>query len=220
MKIPALALASLSLLAVLPLACKATEGHDRAENTADQVVAVGHAAGQTQLHLDETLAAMEQVVATKDQSPKKAYDDFAKSLGSFGKEFAGLNSSREALKSKADVWFMEFEKQNNAIQDEELRKAGEKRLNTFRDEVAGVSKQVDELLEGTTAIEARLKDIRAFLGNDLSPDGIGAVASRISDVAKDGNKVAARLGDLSKGSDALAEKLRAARKPAAEPVVK
>jgi len=214
------ALASLLLFSALPLACKATEGHDRAETTSDQVVAVGHAAGQTQLQLDQTLAAMEQIVATKDQDPKPAYDQFAKSLSSFGKEFAGLNSSRDTLKSKAEIWFAEFEKQNNAIQDEELRKAGEKRLNTFREEVAGVSKQVDELLEGTTAIEARLKDVRTFLSNDLSPDGIGAVASRISDVAKDGNKVAARLGDLSKGSEALGAKLRAARKPAPEPVVK
>jgi uncharacterized phage infection (PIP) family protein YhgE len=211
MKIHTLALATALLLSALPLACKTTEGHDRAETTADQVVALGAAAGGTQSALDQTLKSLEEVVATKDKSPKTAYDAFAKGYGSFVEEFASLNSTRAGLKSKAEVWFTEFEKQNSAIQDADLRKSGEKRLETFREGIAETSKQVDKLIEGTSGVEARLKDLRTFLSNDLTPDGIGAVEDRIKDLAKDGRKAAGGLGELRKSSEALAEKLRAAR---------
>ena len=58
------------------------------------------------------------------------------------------------------------------------------------------------------------KDLRTFLSNDLTPDGIKAVEDRIKDVAKDGRKAAGGLGELRKASETLAEKLRAARNQA------
>lgn len=214
MKIQALAIPVLLALTALPLACKSTEGHDRAETTADKVVAVGGAAGQTQIHLDKTLGALEQIEATREQEPKPSFDAFSKSLGSFGSSFAELRSTRASLKSSAETWFTEFEKQNAAIQDEDLRKTGEKRLSAFREQVGEVSKQVDKLIEATGSLELRLKDLRAFLGNDLTADGIKSVSGRIGDDVKEGRKLAARLGELSQASNELAGKLRAARKPA------
>lgn len=199
---------------ILPAACKSTEGHDRAKDTADQVVEVGGAAGQTQLRLDNTLAALEQVVATAQQNPKPAFDTFVKEYGAFSDELADLTKQREALKSKAETWFAEFEKKNEAIQDPDLRKAGTKRLAEFREEVKGVSQQVDELMNGTTALHGRLKDVRTFLGNDLTAKGIETVSGRIADAAKEGRKFAAGLGKLSKSSEMLASKMRAAQKPA------
>lgn len=200
-------------LAAMLTACKSTEGHDRAASTADQVVAVGSVAGQTQASLDDTLNSMEQVVATMKQGPKAAFDGFSKHLASFSSNVAKLTSERTALSAKAETWFTEFEKQNVAIQDPDLRKTGEKRLADFREQVADVSKQVDVLMRETTALEGRIKDLRAYLGNDLTPDGIEAVSGRISDAAKDGRKVAVGLGELSKSSDALAAKMRASRPP-------
>ena len=73
---------------------------------------------------------------------------------------------------------------------------------------------MDEILKNANAVDGRLKDLHTYLSNDLTPDGIDAVSGRISDLSKDGRKVAARLGDLSKSSETLAGKLRAARKPA------
>lgn len=198
----------------LPVACKSTEGHDRAADTADQVVEVGGSAGQTQLRLDNTLAALEQVVATAKQDPKPAFDTFVKEYEAFSDELADLTKQRESLKSKAESWFTEFEKQNEAITDADLRKAGTKRLAEFREEVNGVSKQVDELMNGTTALHSRLKDVRTFLGNDLTAKGIDTVSGRIADAAKEGRKFAAGLGKLSKSSADLASKMRAASKPA------
>jgi hypothetical protein len=211
MKIQALAIPFLSLVCALPLACKSTEGHDRAESTADRVVDVGAAAGQTQLYLDKTLDALAQLEATKSQDPKVAYKEFSGNYDSFTAELATLVKRREALRATAEGWFTEYEKQNSSIQDEDLRKTGEKRLAGFKEQIADTSKQVDEFLKNANSVDARLKDLHTYLSNDLTPDGIDAVSGRISDVTKDGRKVAARMGDLSKSSETLASKLRAAR---------
>jgi len=220
MKIQSLAIPALLLLSALPMGCKATEGHDRAETTADKVVAVGAAAGQTQLQLDNTLAALAQIEADKSKDPKPAYGTFVKSFDAFCDEHAGLVGARAALKSSAEAWFSEYAKQNSAIQDEDLRETGEKRLANFKELVAETSQQIDKLMESAGSIEGRVKDLRTYLGNDLTPDGIDAVAGRIDDVSSDGRKLAARLGELSKASTELAGKMRAARKPEPAPEAK
>lgn len=201
------------LCGMLPIACKSTEGHDRAAHTADQVVKVGGVAGQTQTYLDKTLASLEQVVATKDQDPKPAFDTFVKQLGGFQSEFAKLTKARDAMKAKSTEWFAEFEAKNAAIQDPELREDGTKRLASFRDQVMEVSEQVDGLMTETNALQVTLTDLRTYLGNDLTPNGIDAVSGRIGNTAKSGRKLADGLGRLSKSSDTLAAGLRAARQP-------
>jgi predicted nucleic acid-binding Zn-ribbon protein len=216
MKLRILSLSALLLLCALPPACKSPEGHDRAAATADQVVALGGVAGQTQLHLDKTLEGLAQIEATKSQDPLPAFKAFSGAFNSFKSEFAALSEERAALTVKAESWFTEYEARNKAIQDEDLRKTGTKRLAEFREQVADTSKQVDKLIEGTSSVQTRLEDLRTYLGNDLTPDGISAVSGRISDVTKDGRKVAARLGDLSKASEELASRMRAARQKAAE----
>jgi len=208
-----LILVSLCAATALFTGCATTEGHDRAAETADQVVELGGSAGQTQLRLDNTLVALEKVVATAQQDPKPAYATFVREYEAFTNEFAGLTKDREMLKAKSATWFTEFEKQNNAIGDADLREAGTKRLAEFREQVAEVSEQVDELMSGTSSLNTRLKDVRTFLGNDLTPKGIDTVSGRIGDAAKEGRKFAAGLGKLSKSSTDLAAKMRAARMP-------
>lgn len=209
-----LLLAALLALTPLPLACKSTEGHDRAAETANQVVEIGGIAGQTQLRLDNTLAALEKVVATANQDPKPAFDTFAKEFNAFSSEFASLTKERESLKTKAELWFTEFAKKNDAIQDADLRKDGTKRLAEFREQVGDLSKQVDTLMTGTSALEAQIRDLRTFLGNDLTKKGIDTASGRIEDTAKNGRKVASGLGKLSKASEEIASKMRAATPPA------
>ncbi|MBL8862976.1 MAG: DUF2959 family protein [Planctomycetes bacterium] len=207
-------IAPLLVLTWLPLACKSTEGHDRAEATALRVESVGGAAGQTQLRLDESLAALEQIVATAKQDPKPAFQSFTKALGSFQKELANLASERAALQKESQAWFDEFAKQNATIQDPALRTKGEKRLADLRGSTTETSSRFTKFIEQARGFESRLGDLRKFLGNDLTPAGIEAVSSRIKSTAKEGRELAAELGELSKKSAALAEPLRAARQPA------
>jgi hypothetical protein len=207
-------LASSIALAVVPLACKTAEVHDRASTTADSVVAVGGAAGQTQLHLDNTLAALEQIAATAKQDPLPAFKTFADSFDAFGRHLADLTEKRKSLETESMAWFTDFEKQNAAIQDPDLRKQGDQRLADFRTKVGGVSGQVDNLMAETLSLQGHLKDVRTFLGNDLTPAGIANVAGRITSYGKDGRKVAEGLGKLSKSSGDLAASLRSARAPA------
>jgi hypothetical protein len=212
--IRALSLPALLLLAALPTGCKSTEGHDRAAETADQVVEVGGNAGQTQLYLDKSLDSLGKLVATSAEDPTPAFKAFSGELASFKSEFAEFGSSRAALRTKAETWFAEFEKQNNAIQDEDLRETGTKRLAEFREQVGETSARIDELVGAATKLELRLSDLRTYLSNDLTADGIKAVSGRIEDVTEDGRKIAVGLGELSKASGQLAERMRAARKPA------
>jgi hypothetical protein len=212
-------LASVLALALVPAACKSTEGHDRAAQTADQVVSLGHVSGQSQLHLDNSLNALEKITVTAEQNPKPAFDMFAKELEAFGDTTQQLTKQRATLKTKAEAWFADFQIKGETIQDEELRKASADRLAAFREQVAQVSSQVDGLMAGTSSLQTRLMDLRTFLGADLTAKGIGSVSSRITDSVKDGRKVAADLGRLSKASEDISNSMRAARStpPAAVP---
>jgi hypothetical protein len=198
-------------LAAVPMACKTTEGHDRAATTANQVVKVGGVAGQTQLRLDNALTALQKIEESAKGDPKPAFDSFMKELGTFKSEFGTLASERAALRTEAESWFTEYAKQNDQIADEDMKEAGKKRLMDYREQVTDISKQVDDLMASCTAVSGSLDDLRKFLGNDLSAKGIEAASDKIGDCAKEGRKVAAGLGKLSKSSEALAAKLRSGR---------
>jgi phage-related tail protein len=205
---------TIALSLLLLASCKSTEGHDHAAATADQVVMVGHCAGQTQLALDQSLNGLKKVDATRGEDPTPAFKEFSSAYDSFTGELADLRKQRAGLSTKAESWFSEFELKNSAIQDEDLREDGAKRLAEFRERIGETSKQVDELIKGASDVDKTLGDLRTYLGNDLSPEGVKAASGKISDVTKDGHKVAEKLGELSKASEALAAKMRAARKPA------
>ena len=211
-----LALPVLLIAALSAASCKSTEGHDRAASTADQVVMVGHCAGQTQLRLDQALNGLKKVDSTRGEDPTPAFKEFASAYSSYTEELADLRKERTTLTARAESWFNEFEMKNAAIQDENLRADGAKRLAEYRERIHETAQQVDDLLKGATTVEKELGDLRTYLGNDLSPDGVKTASGKIADVTKDGHKVAEALGDLSKKSDALATKMRAARKPAEE----
>lgn len=200
-------------IAFVSFACETTNVHDRASETSATVVSLGGAAGQTQLHLDNTLTALEQVASSAKQDPKPAFNAFADSFDAFGRHLADLTRQRSALDTRASLWFSEFERQNANILDASLRRKGEQRLTEFRQKIADLSRQVDALMAQTLGLQAQLKDVRVFLGNDLTAPGIADVADRIAQHAKDGRKIAAALGQLSRSSGELADSLRAARQP-------
>jgi len=204
---------TLIALGALAFGCKTTETHDRAATTADHVVAVGGTAGQTQVQLDRAADALDDIVAKAAVDPTSAFKTFRTALEGFSDSFAKLKGERAALGESATLWFSEFQKNNNAIQDMELRKLGEERMADLQSKIGDVQKQVDELLANTTAVEVRMNNLRTFLGNDLTQAGIKTVAGRVSDTTKDARKAAGGLGRLSKSSEAAAEKMRAARPP-------
>ncbi len=207
-------LAAALALAAFAAGCRSTEGHDRAAETADRVVAVGDFAGQTQLRLDKTLDALEQIVATASQDPMPAFQAFADEFEEFQDEFADLRREREGFESTAKSWLAAFERQNSEIQDADLRQSGAARLVELRADVAGISRQIDALIAETQALDVRLKDLRTYLGNDLSAKGIELVAQRIGVTARDGRQVAASLGQLFQSAESLTIKMRAARRSA------
>lgn len=205
------------LLAALPTACKSTETHDRAAMTADAVVEVGGTAGQTQLHLDKTLDALQNITAQAAQDPKPPFNSFASALSSFSSSLKSMTKERAEFETMAQEWFNEFAQRNETISDEDLRKDGTARVEEFRERVADINKQVDALLSDSHAFEGRLNDLRTFLGNDLTTGAVNSVSGRIKDATKDGRGIAERLGKLSKSSEEMAAKLRAAREMAPPP---
>ncbi len=210
-------LALVFALAGLPLACKSTETHDRAATTADSIVAVGGVAGQAQLRLDQTLDALEQVAARSVNDPKPPFDAFAAKFDDFQDELDNLESDRVSFENRANTWLAEYAERNETIQDAELRQAGATRVADFRSQIAGITQDVDGILSDARALEARLLDVRTFLGNDLTPQAVRTVSGRIDEITRDGRKLAERLGQLSKSSSETAGKLRAVRTPPAPP---
>lgn len=204
-------------LAALVLGCKSAEPHDRAATTADHVVALGNAAGEAQVNLDKAANALDDVSAKAAVDPVTAFDAYKKSLAAFSDSYMAMKNKRAAIADSARTWFDDFQKQNGLIQDEDLRKLGEDRLATFRAKIDDVKKQVDELVTSTDAVETQMNNLRTFLSNDLTADGIKSASGRISDTSKDARKSASGLGKLAKGAGGTADKLRAARPPPPAP---
>jgi uncharacterized phage infection (PIP) family protein YhgE len=200
--------------AMQPLvSCKSTEVHDEAGAAASRIDALSSIAGQAQRRLDNTLNALTKVRDDAKTNPAPAFASFSDELSHYGSELNNLASTRNSMKSTVEGWLANYEKQNATIQDESLKEKANERLAEHRTKVTEVGTRIDALMTDAEATHKLLKDMRAYLGGDLTPQGIDSVSGRIGDISSDGRKVASRLGEFRDAALNTASALRSAQAP-------
>jgi hypothetical protein len=215
---PILRVLPLALALALPLvSCKSTEVHDEGSAAAARIDTLGAIAGKAQQRLDNALNALEKVRDEAKTNPTPAFQSFSDELAQYTAELNNLTTGRNSMKSTVEGWLRNYEKQNSTIEDESLREKANERLEGFRTRVSEVGTQIDGLMTDATATQKVLKDVRAYLAGDLTPQGIDSVSGRIGDVASDGRKVASRLGAFREAAMSAASNLRAAQAAAPPP---
>ena len=209
--------------AVLALAmlqgCAATSGHDQAANISTKMGSLRSAVVATREQI-ATVSASVTELRKENVDAKVAYDQFAKSSDKLADATKKTQDSLRELRAAGATYFAEWEAQNAAITDPDIKKAGESRRADLNKSLDSAAKSMDQAAALYPPYMSRIQDARTFLANDLTQAGIKKIDSTLNHLVSEGSEVSKALESVVKSLDEAIPAFQAAKPPPPPPPAK
>ena len=188
-------LASLAIVALV-IGCATTSGTKQADKVGDSFGDLRDEIVDLKQAVNESLAFLDQTVEQADKDPRKPYKDFSKSVDRVGKSREKVGKRAEDVKAAGAAYFKEWEKQLAEMNNPEIRAKAEERKQQLSETFGNFGPLVEQTNSDFDAFYADLKDLRAFLGHDLTVAGVDAAKDIINTTRESGTKVDQSLDEL------------------------
>jgi chromosome segregation ATPase len=167
----------------------AMSGTKRSEKTNVSAEELHQELGALTKQIDNTVYALDAVVAAGDTGLKEAYDNYTS-------EFKGLESQTKAVMKNADhlrknlkTYVASWKEQLTEVQNPEIREHAEKRLAAAEEQMSGAQDELKRLGENYQTFLETLREVNIVLENDLNPAGVKSIASIVSTVKRDSKPI-------------------------------
>jgi len=183
-------------LATLVAGCASTSGHKQADKTGAGIAEFRDEVINLKKAVDGTMALLSQTTENATTDPRKAFTAFAKSVDKV--EDARQKAAKRAadVKSEGAAYFKQWEKELANINNPEIRALAEQRKAKLNGIFAKVGPLLEEAKADFDPFLADLKDLRTFLGQDLTIAGVDAAKSIIKKTRDHGAALQGSLDGL------------------------
>lgn len=201
----------LPVLALSP-ACQSS-GHDKADSTASSMDSLRKAVGAMKERINASAASLAAVVENRSVDPKPHFQKYTKDVESVVDGLSRIESGLKSMKSQGQAYFAEWEKQAATIEDPDLKKSAEDRRARLVKAVDGVSTAVDAARAEIQPFVTKIRDVRTYLSNDLTPAGIESVEDKSKRITNDAESIGEKLDDVAEAIDDGAPEFKTAKPP-------
>jgi hypothetical protein len=179
-----LSLAGCLAAALLSTGCN-TAGHQKADSTATNMEQLRKGVVALKEKVSAAASSLASVVEKAETDPKPAFDKYKKDVSALESGLSQAESSLKTMKSNGQAYFADWEQQNMALQDPDMKKSAEERRMRLTKSLDSVSKAMEEARAEIGPYMATLKDVQTYLGNDLTPSGIGEIKGKSKQVREE-----------------------------------
>jgi len=148
--------------------------------------------------LNETERALSSVGRASNRNLKKRYESFSKEFDNLVKEQERATSSIDRMRSASVEYFSAWDKSNGQISDPELRSASSNRRSRVLERHRQFADGLSEIGLELQPFMSDLRDLKAFLGADLSVENVGKAKERIEGSNKDADALKERIERVRK----------------------
>ena len=163
------------------------------------------------LKMEDTLkqgaAQMDSIIASLNSLSSAQGSDLVSSYTKYSKQVEELNSTAKKVKSKAEKakvqredYLKAWKKDQDKIQNEQLKQASESRRAELEPIIKQISSSLTSASQNFTPLLQNLNDLNLFLGNDLSAHGFASAQDLISQCNKSAEIV---KQDVEKANEGL-----------------
>lgn len=139
--------------------------------------------------VDASMASLDKVVTQATVNPRKAYEEFKKSVPRVDSAAAKAKKQAEDMKAKGQDYFKQWEKELAGVNNPEVRKLAEERKTKLQATFAKIKETTEPARDLFNTFLADLKDLQVVLGQDLTIAGIDAAKDPIAKTKSEGAKV-------------------------------
>lgn len=173
----------------------------RSDKTAKNMLKMQDALKKGESQLDSIIASLNGLSSAQGKDLVDRYTDFSKQVEKLDSTAKEVESKAKKAKSQREDYLEAWKKDQNKIQNEQLKTASEARRTELEPLLQQISDGLTSGKENFVPLLQNLKDLSLFLGNDLSEHGLTTAQPLISEC----NKSAALVKeDVDKANEGLA----------------
>jgi len=200
-------------VAALATGC-ATSGYQKADKTGEGIASFRAEIINLKKAVDNTMSLLGQTSETAATDPRKAFEAFSKSVDKVESARARAGKRAADVKAAGAAYFTEWEKQLANVSNPEIRKLAEERKTKLNEVFGKLPPLLEQAKSDFDPFLSDIKDLRTFLGQDLTVGGIDAASGIIKKTRDHGTKLQKSLDGLIDEMNTVAATLTAAKVPA------
>src|SRR5262249_56513162 len=127
--------------------------------------------------IDQTVLALDQIAATANTDPRKAFQQFSKALANLESAAAEATKRSQEMKTRGQEYFKQWEQQLAQVQNPEIRNLAQQQQAKLQNTFDSIKQYAQPLKAQFDPWLSDLKDLRTYLSNDLSISGVDAAQS-------------------------------------------
>jgi hypothetical protein len=139
-----------------------------------------------------TITALDRLVDPKQTDLHSAYDSFSKAVAALDSEAASMKDIAGKMNSGGQKFFSNWEQDLASLANKDVRAEGESRHKEVLEEFTDAQSSLDKTLGSVTDLQVLVGDVKTYLGNALSTEGV----EQMSSVADEARKSSGKLGKL------------------------
>lgn len=204
------------VISTLTLGACAINQVDRKQATEQKAREMSGTVWATNYQVDATLVSLNNLMSAEGAQLQQAYDQYSADVDRMHKQSEKVSEDSAYINKQSDEYLSNWQKQNNDIQNANLRDNSEQGRQAVRDQFRNAQGSYDNARTSLDRFLRTLEDVRTALRNDLSERGVKSVARTnvVQTARKDARDVKSSLRSVRNDSTALARALS----PTAQPV--
>jgi len=180
---------ALIFLAGLGLSGCATTGTERAAKTNNTMQTVENDYRQVSLQVNETNASLQELISPEQTDMKRALERYSNNVSRMEKLGDRVDRDSADIKAKGEDYFGEWAKEGTNYRDPQIRQLSEERRSQLREAFAQIPEASTGVRDNMHVYLQDLREITAYLSNDLTPSGVAGVTPVATRTLQEGEDV-------------------------------
>jgi hypothetical protein len=176
-------------IAWLLTGCGTTTGYKQADKTGAGIAEFREEIVKAQKAVENTVNALSQVAATANTDPRKSFEQYAKAVDDLESAAATVRKRAQEMKERGQAYFKEWQAQIAQVNNPEIRAMAEQRKTKLEQTFDNIRTCTEPLKAQFDPWMSNLKDLRTYLGNDLTVGGVDAAKSLFTKTQQGGLEV-------------------------------
>ena len=177
------------------------------EANVESMRSVREALEEANAQADRALASLQKVVAWADRDPRPAFDEFEDDFEAFEKLAQESSDRTRAMTEASEQYFQSWNAENADMKTSELQELSAERMSVARESWRNVQERATEMDEAFQDYLDRLRELRGYIANNLSPSGIEAARPFVERAERSGKVLEERIADMMSGLDRMAARV-------------
>ncbi|MCL4181542.1 MAG: DUF2959 family protein [Verrucomicrobia bacterium] len=164
-------------------------GYKKADKTGASIAEFRDEIINIRKEVEATVLALDNILETANIDPRKAFKEFDKAVPRVDNAAQKAKKRSEDMKAKGKAYFDQWEAELATLNDPEIRKLAQQRKLKLQGAFDALRSVMEPARDQFNVWLSSLKDVRNYLSNDLTINGIDAAKDLIGKTKDSGREV-------------------------------